>query len=486
MMQRGTSLRVTRRSVLAGLGMVATASFIAACSSSPASSTTPGTSANSAASPTAASGGNAALQATPTPLPNTPPTPTPLPTPVTINTGSGSKPVLIWHNYTQGDYTNFAVIVNDFTKANPDYKVEADYVATSSGSQENEKLLTAIAGGKPPDVAEFDRFIVGSFAFRGALNDLTDRAKSAGISSDQYLPFAWNEASLRGKLYALPIDTDARALYYRKDFFDKAGITTLPQTPDDLTKLGDQLTTKNGNQFTRFGFIPTMDQGMLYTWGWVWGGSFYDESTQKVTPNDPKIVDALTWMVSFAKKYGEENMTSFVDAFGSGAQSPFIAGLVAMDPNGNWQIGQIQQYAPNTSYGIVAFPHPAGTQPTTWSGGWSWTIPNGSKNVDNGFALASFITNEAEMSKWCSATQHDPTRVAALKDPAFSSGNQKVFSDLLPNSHYRPVIPEGNMLWNELLTATSNAMYGKVSPKDALDQVANDVNTQLQKDGWFK
>jgi len=471
-MEPHRSRGISRRQVCTSLVLTGAAAVLAACSSTAAP----------AAAPTSAP---KALAATPTPLPGHP-TATPLPTPVAIAKGSGTKPVLIWHNYTQGDYTNFALVIDDFVKANPDYKVEADYVPTSSGSQENEKLLTAIAGGRPPDVAEFDRFIVGSFAFRGALNDLTDMAKSANITADQYLQFAWDEASLRGKLYALPIDTDARALYYRKDFFATAGITTMPQTPDDLATLADTLTEKSGSVYKRFGLIPSMDQGQLYTWGWVWGGSFYDDTTNKVTPNDPKIVDALTWLVGFAKKYGEENMVSFASAFGQGAQSPFIAGLVTMDPNGNWQISQIDQYAPDLKYGVTPFPHPAGVQPTTWSGGWSWTIPKGSKNVENGFALASYITNEQEMLKWCKATSHDPTRVAALKDPAFNTGDQKVYADLLPNSHHRPVIPEGNMLWDELVSATSNAMYGKVTPKDALDQVANTVNAQLQKDGWFK
>ncbi|MBX6773260.1 MAG: ABC transporter substrate-binding protein, partial [Chloroflexi bacterium] len=415
-----------------------------------------------------------------------PPTPTPLPTPVAIAKGSGAKAVVLWHNYTQQDYTAFAQVIDDFIARNPDFKVTAEYVPVSSGSQENEKLLTAIAGGRPPDVAQFDRFIVGSFAFRGALTDLTDLAKAAGIAREQYLTFAWDEASLFGKLYAMPIDTDARALYYRKDFFDEAGITTLPQTPDDLANVADKLTVKSGNQYKRFGLIPTMDQGWLYTWGWVWGGEFYDPKTGRVTPDDPKIVDALTWLVGFAKKYGEENMVSFASAFGQGAQSPFIAGLVAMDPNGNWQIAQIKQYAPDLKYGIIPFPHPPEVKPTTWSGGWSWTIPKGAKDVENGFQLVAFITNTEEMTKWCKATSHDPTRVEALKDPAFSSGEQKVFADLLPNSHYRPVIPEGNLLWNELATATSNAMYGKVSPKDALTQVAKTVNDQLEKDGWFK
>ena len=34
---------------------------------------------------------------------------------------------------------------------------------------------------------------------------------------DQYLDFAWNETQYQGKTYALPFDTDARALWYNKD-----------------------------------------------------------------------------------------------------------------------------------------------------------------------------------------------------------------------------------------------------------------------------
>ena len=173
--------------------------------------------------------------------------------------------MLIWHNYTQQDYTAFAKVIDDFVAANPDYKVDAEYQPTASGSQENQKLITAIAGGRPPDVAEFDRFIVGSFAFRGALNDLSSMASTAKISKSDYLPFAWDEASLNGKLYALSIDTDARALYYRKDQFQQAGITTMPQTPDDLATVADKLTEKSGTGYKRLGLIPNMDQGMLYT-----------------------------------------------------------------------------------------------------------------------------------------------------------------------------------------------------------------------------
>ncbi|MCL4544357.1 MAG: ABC transporter substrate-binding protein [Chloroflexi bacterium] len=475
----GSSILTRRRLMhlaVTGATLAGGAALLSACgaSATPASATS---------STTSSAATKAALAATPTPLPGKP-TPTPLPTPAALAKGSGSKPILMWHNYTQKGYTALTQSIDDFVAKYPEYKVNAEYVPTSSGSQENEKLITAIAGGKPPDVAQFDRFIVGSFAFRGALNDLSSMAAQAKITQDQYLPFAWDEASLDGKLYALPIDTDARALYYNKTMFDQAGIKP-PTTPQELDAAAAKLTIKSGTGYKRLGFIPTMDQGFLYTWGWVWGGHFYDKTTKHVTANDPKIVEALTWMTSYAKKYGEEQMVSFQSAFGQGAQSPFIAGLVAMDPNGSWQIAQIKQYGPSLQFGVIPFPHPAGVKDTTWSGGWSWTVPKGSKHVADGFLLASFITNETEMTKFCQAITNFPVRVAALKNAAFQTGEYKIFADLLPVSHNRPVIPEGNMLWNDLATATSNAMYGKVTPKAALDQVTTQVNDQLKKDKWF-
>jgi multiple sugar transport system substrate-binding protein len=52
-------------------------------------------------------------------------------------------------------------------------------------------LMTAIAGGTPPDVVLFDRFMVGQWAGESLFTDITDYAKSYGLNSDQYYDFAW-------------------------------------------------------------------------------------------------------------------------------------------------------------------------------------------------------------------------------------------------------------------------------------------------------
>ena len=147
--------------------------------------------------------------------------------------------------------------------------VELLYIA-QQGEGQNEKLLAAIAGGNPPDVAYFDRFEVGSWAAQGSLTDLTEDADQDNIEDNDYYEYAINEAKYEGKLYGLPMDTDARLLFYNKDHFKEAGLD--PENPPkkiaELEEVAEKLTIKKGNRFERIGFIPWYGQGWMFTWGW--------------------------------------------------------------------------------------------------------------------------------------------------------------------------------------------------------------------------
>ncbi|MDZ7705519.1 MAG: hypothetical protein U5L04_13675 [Trueperaceae bacterium] len=48
---------------------------------------------------------------------------------------------------------------------------------------------------------------------------------------DQYLDFAWDEVSYDGGVWAFPFDTDTRALYYRRDILEDAGVDLEPVRP---------------------------------------------------------------------------------------------------------------------------------------------------------------------------------------------------------------------------------------------------------------
>src|SRR4051794_38871633 len=242
---------VSRRKFLQSVAGLAGVSLLAACGGA----TTP-----SGTAPTAAGAAPAAGAATAAPAAG----------------GTAETTVEWWDSETGNDEEITKKMIDTFRQKNPDIKINRAYIAQDQGTQANQKLLTAIAGGNPPDIYKFDRFIVSQFAAQDFLTDLTDLANKAGVKQEDYYPFAWEEANYNGKLYALPYDTDTRALWYNKDIFKEAGLDPEkpPTNTTELADISEKLTKKDGNKITRFGFNPVADQTAVYIYGFAWKGEF--------------------------------------------------------------------------------------------------------------------------------------------------------------------------------------------------------------------
>ncbi|WP_413376422.1 ABC transporter substrate-binding protein [Paenibacillus taichungensis] len=395
--------------------------------------------------------------------------------------GEGNTTVTMWHGLTSIDLDNMNKVVKAFEEKNPTIKMKLVYTESSEGS--DQKLLTAVAGGNPPDVALFDRFKVGTWAAQGSLTDLSSMAAESGIRKEMYYPFAWEESSYQGKLYAMPMDTDSRLLFYNKDHFKEVGLdpNKPPQTIAELEAAAEKLTIKEGKRFKRIGFIPWYSQGWLYTWGWAFGGEFKDAATGKITANDPKVVEALQWMTDFGKKYNVEDIAGFTSAAGTEEMDPFISGQVSMKISGNFTVKGIEKFKPDLNYGVAPIPTPTGTNFTTWSGGGSAIIPKGAKNVAAAWKFLEFLGKEEGQTLLNADSQISVIDSVNDKYGYKDDPIMKEFINILPNSHNRPVIPEGQLLWNELASATEKATRGNGTPKENLDRVTEIVNKALEK-----
>ncbi len=392
--------------------------------------------------------------------------------------------VTFWHPY--GAPVEQAAIqkaTNLFNRQNPGIKVNAGFAGSGgSGQGITDKLMVAISGGTPPDVVVFDRFMVSQWASQGLFENLTALAKKNKVTKDMFYDFSWQEAGLKGNLYAMPFDTDTRALFYNKKMFKEAGLNPEkpPLTIAELETFAATLTKKDGNRYRTVGFIPWLNQGWLYTWGWAFGGRFQDPKTGKITANDPAIVKALEWETAYAKKYDIEAITNFSTASG-GDIDPFSAGMVAMMVCGPWEIADIQANNPDLDYGVSYIPTPSGTKFNSWAGGWSFVIPKGAKAKTAAFKFAKFMTTGGGARIYGEDTIHLMS-LKALNDK-FSwtqkDARYKIFVELLPKSFCRPVISKGQLLWDELVTATDNAFHGKGTPKELLDRATAKVNKEL-------
>src|SRR3982074_557763 len=81
------------------------------------------------------------------------------------------EPIVLWAGWMLGDDIYGAI--DRFEKLHPQYRVIATTGTAQDATGDAQRLLSAIAGGVPPDVVFFDRFAIGEWASRHALEDLT-------------------------------------------------------------------------------------------------------------------------------------------------------------------------------------------------------------------------------------------------------------------------------------------------------------------------
>jgi multiple sugar transport system substrate-binding protein len=414
----------------------------------------------------------------------------------TAGTSGTPTPVLFWTSFTPPDSTTLKQMVDTYNKENPNVKVTM--VQVPGSETDVAKLMTAVRGGTGPDVYQLDRFTVAQRAAAGVLDDLTPmvKAKDPNLSS-KYLGFAWAETQFKGHTYGLPFDTDSRVLYYNKDMIKAAGFDPAtfdsskgPVTLDYVKQVAQKIDKMDASgNYTQVGFIPydtTYSQGWHYTWGFVFGGKFADLAAGKVTPTDPGVVKAFTFMKDWAGWMGPQKVQTFISTYSPPnnppQQHPFLIGKVAMMINGDWMLNSIKQYAPNLNYGVTYIPVPAkGDTSQTWSGGWSFVVPKGSKHSQAAFDFISWMTGPVGEKMYTVGTSHMPTYKSVLNDNSLFTGNHKFFKEILANDHSRPPLPVGALYWDALTQAENAVTLKQEDPMKALQQVIDTVQPQLNQ-----
>jgi multiple sugar transport system substrate-binding protein len=394
-----------------------------------------------------------------------------------------------------------ASIVDAFNEANPDICVKMTIVP---GSETNiTKLLTSIRGGAAPDVYMADRFTVPQRAAEGVLAELPE----AGALQSQYLDFAWNETQFQGKTYALPFDTDARALYYNKDLIEAAGedpakldIANGPPTIDEVLAIADKITKEDASgNYETMGWIPggpgaagqpgAIDQGWHYTWGFAHGGSFADTDACQVTPTDPGVVAGFQFLYDFAKERDPEKISRFVstnmpDPTNPAQQNAFTTGKLAMVVTGDWRLDEMAKYAPDTNFGFTYIPVPnEGDESATWAGGWSVALIPDSQVADQAWQFMQYFAGPEGQAVYTKESKHLPTLSALLTDASLYDEQHATFLDFLEVAHNRPALAVGAIYWDALTSAQGSVELNSKEPMAALQEVADAVQPQLDAVG---
>jgi multiple sugar transport system substrate-binding protein len=420
-------------------------------------------------------------------------------------TGGGddraSGEVVLWTTHTDVALRVQREMVKTFNESGAGST--AKLVAVTGDETDIAKLTAAVRGGTGPDVYLLDRFTAAQRAEQGILTDLTEFMEGDdGVDSykNQYLDFAWEEMQFEEKPYGLPMETDARGLWYRRDLLQQAGVDPAeldsakgPVTLAKVREIARKVDKKDGAAYTRVGFIPWYDQGWHYTWGFTHGGEFYDESGCKVTPTHEGVVAGYEFLREWSQEMDPRQAQSFLSTYAqctgpytcppiNPAQHPFMVGNLAMVVTGNWFIGQLEQYKPDADADVTFIPIPnEGDESATWAGGWSVVIPEGAKNPEGAWELIKWWAGPEGQRQYAEGAKQIPTVKELVEDDSLFTGHYSFFRDLLDVAKNRPPLPVGALYWDELTAAGEAVILGDEQPEAALQQVEERVQSQLQK-----
>lgn len=403
------------------------------------------------------------------------------------NGENGVVSISVWHPWGGSQKERLAEVVEEFNKSHPNIKVRA--VFTPNDLDSNQKFFTSVAANKPPDATFVDGPQVAAWAEQGAIQPLDDYIAEAGIKPSDYFTPCWEQTSYRGKIWAMTYCADPNfAFAWNKKVFRDCGLNPEkpPTTIDELDEINDRITKIEQGRIIRIGIIPWAQFGnanATFTWGWAFGGGFYDPVSHRITANDPNVVRAMEWMTSYARKYDPNKINAFTQGFGSRDQNPFYIGRIAMQCLHISQIDDINTYAPDLNYGLTYIPAPKdGEAHSSWVGGWCLAIPKSSKHPKEAWEFIRWCCRDPKGTEAVGRLQSllpgcrkAPYLEEVRKKPGYSQ-----FLDILEACrHQRPVMPAQSFYMGSLERAVDYSIYGKMTPKQALDASRLETQTEL-------
>lgn len=421
----------------------------------------------------------------------------------------GRETIVFWGHIALGD--DVEILLHRFEQRFPQYRVVMSKAAARDLTGDAQRLMSAIAGGVPPDVVFFDRFAIGQWAARGALTDLKpflvaqDANDPHRLDLAEYYDYAVAEASYRppgssgpAGVYGIPCSTDIRLLFINRDALRQAGLVDAegeprpPKNWDELRDYANRLTIyrvpgDKRSGIARLGFGPMTGNSWLYLYAWQAGGAFMNEDGTRVTMASPPVVRALRYVTDvYDDLGGVGQVKGFEEVQGTAAMEPFMLGRLAMKIDVDSAMNHIADWRPDLDFMLVPAPMPqdrldAGEKPVAWSGGYAFVVPSTARQKQGAFELIKFLRSweAVELAQAGKQEQRqaegrlflpgievnrvyfdrlvkkyidgDPTLPRSFK------GAYETMRAMLPNTRVRPVTAVGQLLWAQQVRATDAA-----------------------------
>jgi len=387
--------------------------------------------------------------------------------------------IVLWHGFTEFEATALKSQIDKFNKSQSGVRVKAQFYGDADYGLQ--KVLTAISGGKYPDIA----FLFGSFAANIAKSpktlDLTKRVREPAFAYNDIWPAARAAGVVDGKVIALPALVDNLALVYNKKLFKQAGVA-LPNarwTWADMERAAKKLTNPSKKQFG-WAYVNDGSEDTVWRyWAHLWeaGGDILTPDGKKAAFNSAAGVKALTHLQTMVVK----DKSVYLDSGNDNYANVFNSGRIAMLFTGPWDLGSF----PNVDYGVQILPADKNHQ--TIAGPDNWVLfDNGKERSDAAWTFMKWLLSTKEHLNLALGTGQLPIRASEMRQPKYKlyvkkyKGIDTFVANLANARKSRPVTDKYPRISEAVGQAVQSVLLGKAEPKQALDEAARKVDATLR------
>jgi inositol-phosphate transport system substrate-binding protein len=508
------NLSISRRAMLRLLGVGAVVSVATACSTTPAQS--PAAKPTTAAAPPAAAPTTApAAGAAPTQAAAAPAAKAPTATPVveakTSGAVSGGEVVKItaWtigpdapSFYRRDNLIAAAETVNqELQKEGSNQRVQVEAIFESGGqwSDYKQKFILAAEAKQGPDIILAGHEDLAPWAAAGHVIELDAMVKKFDAKFADLIPTLWDSVKLTGKTYAIPQDTEARPIYYRKDLlakmgWDKAKIDGLADAVKkgdfawpDLVSTAKEAVDKKIVEPGK-GWYHRPSQGAdFYSWYYQNGGQMQDKESGKLV----LVKDALAkhYQVHFdAVRTNQITPQNMIGTEGRLWHETVTSGKVLFYNAGTWtwKDWQATYKVPEQelwdNVGFMLVPAAAkGGKPVTLSHPLVYMVTANSKNPELAFRVIANATTADLNSKHAVQSAHLAILKSQAQDPNYqkdkfllATGYMLDYTTFIPN-HAK--FGQYDEVLYRLLSAVES---GQMQPAQAAEVAVDELRSQLK------
>ena len=381
---------------------------------------------------------------------------------------------------------NFAALVAPWEEATG-HTVTLVPMPSSTTDQFGQYRLWLAAGNGDVDIYQTDVIWAPQLA-----DHFVDLSEVAGELMESHFPSIVESQTVDGRLVALPIFTDAPALYYRTDLLEKHGYDAPPATWEELTEMAQAIQDAE------------RAEGNDELWGFVWQGNAYEGLT----------CDALEWVKSSGGgqiiepdgtiSINNENAIAALElaATWPGTISP--EGVLAYqeeESRGVWQtgnavfmrnwpyaygLGNSDDSAVKGLFEVTTLPTGQGHDTSAATlGGWNVAVSKYSDNQEAAISLAMYLAGP-EAQKQRAINESNLPTIVSLYDDADIAAAQPIipqWKDVFLQAVPRPSAPtreDYNEVSTLFFTAVHSVLSGEESAADALADLELDLEDVLE------